>query len=724
MAKKSLKSSDLYINRELSWLEFNHRVLQEGLREELPLLERLKFLAIVGSNLDEFFLVRVAGLMQQRSAGVTGRDPAGLTPEEQLGAVAERTHRMVAEQAKGIRDVTAKLAEHGLRVFESPDLSPDQRQFLRGYFAKEVLPVLTPLAIERLDPCPLLASLRLHVAAVIETEQGEQDEHAHKAATGGRALCESEPDRPQEEIVVVPVPAQCARFVTMPAESALHLARLEDVIADNLPVVFPGCKVLAAVAFRVTRDADVAVMEDEAGDLLQAVEEAILQRRRRAAVRLELPARADPRLKDRLAERLELAEADVYEIDGMLDTAALWEIVGRPGFDELKTVDWPPLPPQDLIGNDDLWDAVEDHDVLLFHPYESFDPIVKLLESAADDPGVLAVKQTLYRTSGDSPIVSALQRAAENGKEVTVLVELQARFDEARNVLWARALEDAGCHVIYGIAGLKTHAKALLIVRRESGRIRRYVHLATGNYNDRTARLYSDVGLLTCDADMAGDVAAFFNLLTGYSETVGWSKLSIAPTGLRQRFIDLIDREIQAATPDEPGLIVAKVNSLEDPDVIRALYRAAQAGVKVMLNVRGICCLRPGIKGTSKKIEVRSIVDRYLEHARVFYFRNGGHEEVYLSSADWMRRNLSQRLEILFPVTDANLRRRLIEALETFFADNVQAYELQSDGEYVPVERKGKRIRAQERFYKEAVRAVRTAEQTATRFRPLTRPKE
>ena len=741
MAKKSLESSDLYINRELSWLEFNQLVLQEGLREELPLLERLKFLAIVGSNLDEFFLVRVAGLMQQRSAGVTGRDPAGLTPEEQLDVIAERTHRMVAEQAKGIRDVTAKLAEHGLRVFEPSDLSPEQQEFLRGHFAKEVLPVLTPLAIERLDPCPLLASLRLHVAAVIETPHDEQDEHRGRDLGirgfgdlgGGRPEIPKSPipkspvsqdDRPREEIVVVPVPAQCARFVTMPTESELHLAKLEDVIADNLPAVFPGCKVLAAAAFRITRDADVAVTDDEAGDLLQAVEEAVLQRRRRAAVRLELAARADPRLKDRLAKRLELNEADVYEIDGMLDTAALWEIVGRPGFDELKIVDWPPLPPRDLIGNEDLWDAVEDHDVLLFHPYESFDPIVKLLELAADDPGVLAVKQTLYRTSGDSPIVSALQRAAENGKEVTVLVELKARFDEARNVLWARALEDAGCHVIYGIAGLKTHAKALLIVRRDSGRIRRYVHLATGNYNDRTARLYSDVGLLTCDADVAGDVAAFFNLLTGYSETVGWSKLSIAPTGLRQRFIDLIDREVQAATPDEPGLIVAKVNSLEDPEVIRALYRAAQAGVKVKLNVRGICCLRPGIKGVSKKIEVRSIVDRYLEHARVFYFRNGGHEEVYLSSADWMQRNLSRRLEILFPVTDANLRRRLIDDLETFFADNVQAYELQSDGEYVPVERKGKRVRAQERFYKAAVGAVRTAEQTATQFRPLTRPKE
>jgi polyphosphate kinase len=401
------------------------------------------------------------------------------------------------------------------------------------------------------------------------------------------------------------------------------------------------------------------------------------------------------------------------------------ELANRRGFDNLKIDDWPPQVPRDLIGAEDLWQAVQDHDVLLYHPYESFDPVVKLVEQAADDPQTLAIKQTLYRTSGDSPIIRALARAAQNGKEVIALVELKARFDEWRNVNWARRLEDAGVHVIYGIAGFKTHAKALLIVRRESQHIRRYVHLATGNYNDRTARLYSDIGLLTCDRELVSDVAAFFNLLTGYSETIGWAKLAVAPIGLRQKFIDLIDREIQASTSDRPGLIMAKTNSLQDPEICRALYRASQAGVKVLLNVRGICCLRPGLPGKSENIEVRSIVDRFLEHARVFYFHNGGHEEVYLSSADWMQRNLSKRLELLFPVIDPGHRRRLIDALETYFADNVKAWRLLSDGTYERVGRKKKepRVRSQQIFYRAAVAAVRDAAHAEPRFRPLTRPK-
>ena len=398
------------------------------------------------------------------------------------------------------------------------------------------------------------------------------------------------------------------------------------------------------------------------------------------------------------------------------------EIANRRGFDDLKVEDWPPQPPRDLIGSEDLWESVQNHDVLLMHPYESFDTVVKLVEQAADDPQVLAIKQTLYRTSGDSPIVRALARAAKNGKEVTALVELKARFDEWRNVNWARRLEDAGVHVIYGIAGLKTHAKALLIVRRQEQRIRRYVHLATGNYNDRTARMYSDIGLLTCDREIVADVAAFFNLLTGCSEAVGWTKLAVAPIGLRQKFVDLIDREIQASSPDRPGLIMAKTNSLEDAEICRALYRASQAGVKVLLNVRGICCLRPGVAGVSENIEVHSIIDRFLEHARVFYFRNGGHEEVYLSSADWMQRNLSKRLELLFPVVDPKHRRRLIEALEIYFADNVKAWRLLSGGAYERIRRKGAKVRAQQILYKESVDMARNAAHAMPQFRPLTRP--
>jgi len=702
MAEQDLKSPELYFNRELSWLEFNQRVLEEGLCAELPPLERLRFLAIVSSNLDEFFQVRVAGLMQQRAAHVRRRDLAGMTPAEQLAAIARRAHRLAAQHATAVSDVLEELSRHGLSVLEPPGWTTSQRDFLRSHFGKEILPVLTPLAIQELDPPPLLPGLQLHVAAVLAS---------------GHA------DRPAERIVVVPVPTQSSRFQSVPAGEGLHLARLEDVIAENLAEVFPGCEVLATAVFRITRDADVAVQDDDAGDLLQAVEEAVLARRRRAAVRLELSAGADPRIEKWLADWLRIQPDQVYETQGMLGAAALMELVNRPGFEALKAADWPPQPPRDLIGADDLWAALQDHDVLLLHPYESFEPVVRLLQQAAEDPQVLAIKQTLYRTSGDSPIVAALAQAAENGKEVTALVELKARFDEVRNVNWARRLEDAGCHVIYGIAGLKTHAKALLIVRRESRQIRRYVHLATGNYNDRTARLYSDVGLLTSQRDIAADVAAFFNLLTGCSETVGWSKLSLAPAGLKQRFVELIEREAQVSTPDQPGLIRAKVNSLEDPEICRALYRASQAGVAVMLNVRGICCLRPGVEGVSANIEVRSIVDRFLEHARIFHFRNGGHEEVYLSSADWMRRNLTSRLEVLFPVTDAGLRRRLIDVLSTLLADNVKGRRLLPDGTYAPVPFKGQRLRAQEKLHQEAVDAVRAAEQTAVQFRPLSRPR-
>ena len=697
------KAPELYINRELSWLEFNDRVLREGLREELPLLERLKFLAIVSSNLDEFFLIRVAGLKQQRAAGVRRRDPAGMTPVEQLSAISRRVHRMVAEQGKGIRDVLAQLHEHGLRLLAPHQWSPHQQQFLQSYFSSEILPILTPLAMEELDSVPLLAGMKLHVAARLATHRDGQ---------------------PAERVVVVPVPTQCPRFIDLPSDEGTQLARLEDVIVRNIAALFPGCEILGTADFRLTRDADVAMQEDEAGDLLQTVEQAVLDRRRRSAVRLAIAADSDERLKKWVADHLELKSEDVYEIDALLDAAALMEIVGRPGFDKLRISEWPPQPPRDLLGSDDLYTRLQDGDALLFHPYESFDPVVELLETAADDPQVMAIKQTLYRTSGDSPIIRALERAAENGKEVTVLVELKARFDESRNVNWARRLEDAGCHVIYGIAGYKTHAKALLIVRREARRIARYVHLATGNYNDKTARLYSDIGLLTTDRDMAMDVAAFFNLLTGYSETVGWSKLSIAPTGLKQRFLDMIERESRASTPDRPGLIMAKTNSLQDTDVIEALYQASRAGVKVLLNVRGICCLRPGVRGVSESIEVRSIIDRFLEHARIYYFRNGGHDEVYLSSADWMRRNLVRRLEILFPITASHLRRRLIETMETYFADNVQSWRLLPDGTYAPVEARGKRIRAQEKLYNEAVEVAHAAEHAATRFQPLRRPEE
>ncbi len=705
MAKDGLKAAELYINRELSWLEFNDRVLREGLNPELPLLERAKFLAIVSANLDEFFMVRVAGLMQQRAAGVRRRDFAGLSPSAQLARIAQRTHAMVNEQSAGIAEVLSLLEAEGLRVVPRARWTDGQREFIAKHFSREILPILTPLAVQDLDPVPLLPGGQLYVAVLLKREDGASEE--------------ADPRR----IAVVPVPTQLRRFLPIPGEDGAHFALLDEAVAANAHQVFPGCEILATTCFRITRDADVGVRDDDAGDLLHAIEEAVLARRRRAAVRLEISAGGNRRVRKWLTDWLAVRSDDIYEIEGMLDASALWQLVGLDGFDKLRSPEWPPQPPRDLIGCDNLWEAVEDHDVLLFHPYESFDPVVQLLELAAADPNVLAIKQTLYRTSGDSPIIRALENAARNGKEVTVLVELKARFDEARNVNWARRLEDAGCHVIYGIANYKTHSKALMLVRREGARIRRYVHLATGNYNDKTARLYSDLGLLTCDRDIATDVAAFFNLLTGYSETVGWSKLTIAPTGLRQRFLDLVAREIQVSTPDRPGLIMAKVNSLQDPEIIRALYRASQAGVQVQLNVRGICCLRPGVKGVSENIEVTSIVDRFLEHARIFYFRNGGHEEVYLASADWMRRNLSRRLEILFPLIDRNVRRRIVEALETYFADNVKAWRLKSDAAYERVARSGTKVRAQEVLYRETVEAVRLSEKSAPQFRPIERPR-
>ncbi|MBN1846699.1 MAG: polyphosphate kinase 1 [Sedimentisphaerales bacterium] len=701
LRKKKLKDPDLYFNRELSWLEFNDRVLGEGLNETVPLLERLKFLAIVSSNLDEFFMVRVAGLYQQHRAQLRRRDPSGLTPLGQLDRISERVHRMVAEQTQAIQSVLTQLAGKGLRVLEPAAWSAEQRQLLRRYFTAEILPILTPLALPDLHPDPLLPGLQLHLAALLDSDKTEQT---------------------SPPIVVVPVPSLLPRFIQIPSAGPGQLARLEDVLAANLDRVFARRKVRAATVFRLTRDADIAIQDDEAGDLLEMMEQVVLDRRRQCPVRLEIGRPSDARIQGWLVDWLGLRAEDVYEIDGMLDATGLFELAGRPGLEGLKDPEWPAQPARDLVGCEDLWQALQDHDVLLSHPYESFDPVVRMVRQAAEDPDVLAIKQTLYRTSGDSPIIQALEHAAQLGKQVTVLVELRARFDEARNVQWARRLEDAGCLVIYGIAGYKTHSKALLIVRRESGRLQRYVHLATGNYNDKTARLYSDVGLMTADRDITNDVAGFFNLLTGYSEAVGWSELTIAPTDLRRRFLELIDREVQTSTAEQRGLILAKVNSLQDPKIIEALYRAAAAGVDIRLNVRGICCLRPGVKGVSQRIEVVSIVDRYLEHARIFYFRNGGHEEYYLGSADWMTRNLDKRLELLFPVKDPNLRRRLQYFLETYFADNVKARRLLPDGRYEPIASEGPAVRAQEELYRDAVKAAQAAQAATMRFRPLRRP--
>ena len=559
MAKKEPASPELYINRELSWLEFNDRVLQEGLSDEVPLLERLKFLSIV--ELEPGRVLHDPRGRADAAAGGQDPPPRPGRPESRRAAYGHQpagAPHGAASSRPAIRAVLEKLAGHGIHVLQRGDWTAEQEKFLRGHFVQEDPPVLTPLAMQDLDPSPALPALQLHLARLIEPRKGGQ------------------PDG--EKIAVVPVPTQFTRFLGVPVGEGLQLVRLEEVIAEHAAMLFPGYGVAATALFRVTRDADVAIQDDDASDLLNVVEEAVRQRRRRAAVRLEVSADTDPRLMQWLAEHTQLHEEEIYAVDGLLGAGALMEIANRPGHDSLKVPNWLPQPPADLLGSEDLWQTLQDRDVLLFHPYESFDPVVQLLQQAADDADVLAIKQTLYRTSGDSPIVRALERAGQNGKEVTVLVELKARFDESRNVVWARRLEDAGCHVVYGVAGYKTHAKALLIVRRETAGLRRYAHLSTGNYNDRTARLYSDVGLMTTNRDVAADVAAMFNLLTGYSEAVGWSKLTVEPRQLKQRFIELIDREIQVSTPEQPGLIMAKVNSLQDREICRALARRAGRG--------------------------------------------------------------------------------------------------------------------------------------------------
>ncbi len=699
MKSKNLDSNKLYINRELSWLKFNARVLKQGIRAENPLAERLKFLAIVSSNLDEFFMIRVAGLMQQKSAGLRKRDISGLTPNQQLKEISLSVHDLVAKQNEAIKVALAEMSNHGVFLLRQNQWSQQQRAFFKNYFQNEIMPVLTPLAMNKIDPPPILPGRQLNVAiTVVGKVQNSKSE---------------------KQIVVVPVPNLLQRFIRIPNEKDFCFVLLEDVIADNVELLCPASHITAVSYFRITRDADVSIQEDEAADLLETIEQAIIERRRRSAIRLEISNTPDSFQKSWLIEWLGLSADDVYEITPLLDASCLHQLTSMGSIANLKLPDWPPQQPVDLLNSENLWQAIREKDIMLFHPYESFEPVVDLVKATAEDPDVIAIKQTLYRTSSDSPIIKALAKAAQNGKEVIVLVELKARFDEAQNVNWAKQLEDAGCHVIYGIANLKTHAKAILIVRREETRIRRYIHLATGNYNDKTAKLYSDIGFFTCDNSIALDVTAFFNLLTGISETVGWRELTIAPTDMKQKFIDLIDREIQACSADKAGLIMAKVNSLQDKVICKALYRASQAGVKVLLNVRGICCLRPGIKGISDNIEVCSIVDRYLEHARIFYFRNGGHEEVYLSSADWMQRNLDRRLEILSPIKDKRLKKRLIDILNTYFMDNIQSEILLPDGNYVLKTKKGVKIRAQESFYNVVCEEVRNNRQSSLRYRSM-----
>lgn len=690
----SLDRPELFINRQLSWLAFNQRVLELASRPTFPLLERLRFLAIFSSNLDEFFMIRVAGLFQQLHAGIALQDPSGMTVSQQLAAIQQTTRNLMDKHSCVVQSVLEQLRAYHLVVLNRNEWTTPIKRYCSQFFQEHLSAVLTPIAIEQISPPPLLAGLQINIAVTVENTN-------------------------TPELLIVPVPTSFSRFVAVPSRQGSWLAALEDIIIDNIHYLCAGKKILSVDVFRLTRDADISVQDDEAADLLEVIEQAVRQRRRRAVVRVETNDKPHSHLLQWLKNTYQLTEEDIFAVRGRLQASAYMELVERNGFDHLKNKEWPALKPIDLQESDTIWQAISQRDILLCHPYERFDPVIDLLKQAAVDPNVLAIKQTLYRTSGQSPIIDALEQAALNGKEVTVLVELKARFDETRNVAWARRLEDAGCHVIYGLAGLKTHAKLLLIVRREAGRIRRYVHLATGNYNDKTARVYSDIGLLTVDGELGSDVTNLFNWLTGFSEGVAMEKLTVAPISLRHRVVELIDREIAASSKDKPGFIMIKVNALEDPTICKALYRASQAGVRIRLNIRGICCLRPGIKGISENIEVVSILDRYLEHARIYYFNNAGHPEIYLSSADLMMRNLDKRVETFFPILNPEHQKRIIQMLNYYFEDNTNSWRLKADGQWEATKPSRKPLSAQAAIYQMLQKLSQQKQSNINPFRPI-----
>ena len=669
MPEVDLADPSLYFNRELSWLAFNHRVLEEARDPNQPPLERLKFLAIFGSNLDEFMMIRYAGLKEQQAAGVVRPSFDGLTPAEQLSAVSAVLHPLVLEHRRVLREeVLPALAEHGVVIRAVADLGPLERAAVDRFWTEELFPVLTPLAVDARHPFPRLPNLSFSLLVELV------DEEDASALTA-----------------IVQVPSVLPRFLRLPGD-AYAFVILEDVIRQRVAELFPGHAVLRTYAFRVTRDADIDIAEDEAADLLQLVEDEVRRRRWGDAVRLEVLEGMPEGRVEQLRRNLHLQPEDVYVLPHHLNVVDFMELAQLP-IPELRDPPASPRLPRELRRHDSVFDAVREGDILLHHPFHAFDAVLRLLEEAADDPDVLAIKQTLYRVGRRSPVVAALARAAGNGKMVTALVELKARFDEENNIVWARELERAGVHVVYGFAGLKTHAKALLVVRRERGAggasvIRRYVHLGTGNYNPVTAVVYTDMGLLTCDPDFGADVSELFNSLTGFSKQRVWRKLWIAPETLRGQLLAAIEREADHARAGRPARIAAKLNALVDPEVIQALYRASQTGVDVDLLVRGVCCLRPGVPGVSERIQVRSIVGRFLEHARVVHFANGGADLVYLGSADWMQRNLNARVEAVFPLDDPRLRREVLAVLDLGLRDNVKARELLPNGVYVRARRK------------------------------------
>lgn len=667
-----MTQNERFTNRELSWLAFNKRVLSEAKDNHLPLMERLKFLSITASNLDEFFMVRVASLKDQVNAGYTKKDIAGMTSKEQIDAILKETHKFTTAQYNTYnRSFLPSLKKNGLKIVtEFEKLTEEQADYVDNYFQKEVFPVLTPMAVDSSRPFPLIRNRSLNIGALLMDKK--------KKGT--------------IDFATVQVPSVLPRVVTIPTDgdNCTTVILLEQIIEKNIQKLFLNYRVLCQAPFRVMRNADLSIDEDEAADLLIEIEKQLKKRQWGEAIRLEVEDNIDKRLLKTLRKEFNLSEDAIFKINGPLDLTFLMKVYDIEGFDHLKEPKYIPQQPKMLDASRDLFEQIREHDILLHHPYETFDPVVNFVKKAASDPNVLAIKQTLYRVSSHSPIIASLAQAAENGKQVSVLVELKARFDEENNIVWAKKLEKAGCHVIYGLVGLKTHSKITLVVRKEEDEIRRYVHLGTGNYNDSTAKLYTDMGMFTSKTRYGEDATAVFNMLSGYSEPLVWNKLSLAPLWLRGKFLSLIEREKEHAKNGRPARIIAKMNSLCDPGIIEALYDASEAGVEIDLIVRGICCLRAGIKGLSEHIRVRSIVGTFLEHSRIFYFENNGNAEYYMGSADWMPRNLDKRVEILFPVEDPILQEEIYHILHIQLSDTKKAHLLMPDGHYVKVDQREK----------------------------------
>ncbi len=726
------KGETRYFSRELSWIEFNARVLDEARQPSVPLLERLRFLTIVSSNFDEFFMVRVAALKAQCARDPETRDGSGMCPREQLERLSSRVHELVSIQYECLLgDILPGLAKEGVRYVRPSEYEAHQVRYLESFFANEVFPLLTPLRASMTAALPSIGNLRLHAAFLLRPSGVPQvgPLESFLDAVSGRApavaadsaetsgVASSADDTAADFMAIVQIPTSIPRVVWLPDEAGeRRFTLLDDVVRTFGQRLFPGYSVAESMLFKVTRDADRPVDEDRDGDFIAAIEEVLAARLSSLPVRFITTGEC-PSILSFLQERMGLEEADIYRVPGPMDLPTLLELVAIDGLDGLRNQPWKNFWPVDFPEEGPLWDELKRTDLFLHVPYHSWEPVLRFLNDAADDPNVLAIKMTLYRTSGDSPVIRALERAARAGKHVTAFVELKARFDEERNISWAHRLEEVGVIVVHGIARLKVHAKVLLVVRREQDGVRRYVHLSTGNYNDKTARFYSDMSVFTANREIANDATLFFNMISGYSAIVGMKRLAMAPIEIKPRLLSLIDREIEKSSSERPGLIMAKVNSLADFEMVDALYKASRAGVRVMLNVRGVCMLVPGVRGMSETISVVSVIDRFLEHSRVFWFQNGGAEEVYLSSADWMSRNLDRRVELMFPVLQDDIRKTIGGILATYFADNVNSHRLLPDGTWVRSRpaRDETAVRAQEALYNAEKRRVELQEKQPRR---------